>query len=127
MLILRYRLNDTVPRKRVSLSMKLTSDPAATALFQYFLRIPDQLVSSAHFRPEAMRKIKATREEEMRKIRKIDEDEKAEERRTAGDKMKKEERDRKLSKMSADEQKKFLAKEKEQEQKKAMKKKSVRG
>ena len=73
-----HRLNDTVPRKRISLSMKLNTKPTSTALFQYFLRMPDQLVSTAHFRSEAMRKIKATRDEETRKIKKGDEDEKAE-------------------------------------------------
>lgn len=71
--------------------------------------------------------MRATREEEQRKLRKIDEDEKAEERRLAGDKLKKEERDRKLGRMSADEQRKFLEKEKETQRKKDTKKRSMRG
>ncbi|KAK4623737.1 UPF0674 endoplasmic reticulum membrane protein [Fulvia fulva] len=120
------KLNDTMPKKRVSLSMRLDSKPDSTALFAYFLRMPDHLVNSAHFRPEAMRKIRATREEEQRKLRKIHEDEKAEERRTQSDKLKKEERDRKLSRMSADEQKKFLEKEKDKQQRKGMKKQTQR-
>ena len=53
---------------------------ASTALFAYFLRLPDILVQTAHYRPEALRKIKQTREEEQLKIKKADEDEKAEER-----------------------------------------------
>ncbi|CAK4033778.1 UPF0674 endoplasmic reticulum membrane -like [Lecanosticta acicola] len=121
------KLNDTVPKKRVYLAMRVNDTPANARLFSVFLRLPDHLVTSAHFRPEAMRKIRATREEEQKKLRKIDEEEKAEERRLASDKLKKEERDRKLSKMTADEQRKFLEKEKEKQQRKGMKKQTMRG
>ncbi|KAK1063399.1 hypothetical protein LTR12_007458 [Friedmanniomyces endolithicus] len=120
------KLNDTIPKKRVSLSMRLNHSAPSTSLFAIFLRLPDHLVSTAHFRPEAMRKIKATREDEMRKIRKVDEDEKSEERRNQSDKMKKEERDRKLGNLSDVEQKKFLEKEREKDLRKSQKKKSVR-
>lgn len=120
-------LNEIVPKKRVQLSMALSTSPASLALFTYFLRLPDFLVTHAHFRPEAMRKVRATREEEIRKIRKIDDDEKAEERRNASDKLKKEERDRKLSKMTDQEQKKFLEKEREKAQKKNTKKQTMKG
>jgi len=120
------RLNDTIPKKRVSLSMRINHSAPSTSLFAIFLRLPDHLVSTAHFRPEAMRKIKATREDEMRKIRKVDEDEKSEERRNQSDKMKKEERDRKLGNLSDVEQKKFLEKEREKDLRKSQKKKSVR-
>jgi len=120
------RLNDTIPKKRVSLSMRLNHSAPSTSLFAIFLRLPDHLVSTAHFRPEAMRKIKATREDEMRKIRKVDEDEKSEERRNQSEKMKKEERDRKLGNLSDVEQKKFLEKEREKDLRKSQKKKSVR-
>lgn len=121
------RLNDIASRKRVYLSIRQSSSSTTSSLFAYFLRLPDHLVSSAHFRPEALRKIKATREEEIRKIRKTDDELKAEERRLAGDKLKKEERDRKLSKLSADEQRKFLEKEKDKETRKANKKRTMRG
>ncbi|SMQ49364.1 unnamed protein product [Zymoseptoria tritici ST99CH_3D7] len=121
------KLNDTVPKKRVSLAMRLTTDSSKTALFSYFLRLPDFLVNSAHFRPEAMRKIRATREEQMKKIRRVDEDEKAEERKLASEKLKKEERDRKLAALTAAEQKKFLEKEKDKEQRKIQKKQTMRG
>lgn len=121
------RLNDLMPKKRVQLSMRLSDTPASAALFSYFLRLPDHLVNSAHFRPEALRKVRATRDEEIRKIRKIDDDEKAEERRLASDKLKKEERDRKLSQLSAVDQKKFLEKEKEKNQRKQQKKQTMRG
>ncbi|KAK0284675.1 hypothetical protein LTR35_005588 [Friedmanniomyces endolithicus] len=120
------KLNDTIPKKRVSLSMRLNHSAPSTSLFAIFLRLPDHLVSTAHFRPEAMRKIKATREDEMRKIRKVDEDEKSEERRNQSEKMKKEERDRKLGNLSDVEQKKFLEKEREKDLRKSQKKKSVR-
>lgn len=120
------RLNDTIPQKRISLSMRLNSNPSTTSLLAAFLRLPDHLVSTAHFRPEAMRKVRATREEETRKIKKIDEDEKAEERRTMSDKMKKEERDRKLASMKPEEQKKFLERERAKERDRGMRKKTMR-
>lgn len=122
------RLNDTVAPKRISLTTRLPPSGApASALFTYFLRLPDVLVSTAHFRPEAMRKVRATREEEVRKIRKADEDEKAEERRAITEKLKKDDRERKLSALSASDQKKFLEKEKEKQQRKQQKKQSMKG
>lgn len=107
--------------------MRLSDKPAAIALFAAFLRLPDHLVSVGHFRSEALRRIKATREEETRKLRKIDEDEKAEERKLQSDKLKKEERERKLGRMSDAEQRKFLEKEREKSQKKNQKKATMRG
>lgn len=122
------RLNDTIAPKRISLTTRLPSAGAPPqAIFQYYLRLPDILVNTAHFRPEAMRKVRATREDEVRKIRKADEDEKAEERRSVTEKLKKEERERKLGALSAGDQKKFLEKEKEKQQRKSMKKQSMKG
>lgn len=121
-----HRLNETIPIKRVSLSMRLNPHPTSTTMLSTFLRLPDHLVSSAHFRPEATRKVRATREEEMRKIRKLDEEEKAEERRTMSDKAKKEERDRRLAGMKPEEQKKFLERERAKERDKGMKRKTAR-
>jgi len=119
-----------VPRKRINLSLKLQpasgSYDSTLPLFHYFLRLPDYLASKAHFRAEAMRRIKATREEQIAKIRRLDEDEKAEERKLAGDKMKKEKRDAMLSRMSADEQRKYLDKERERDSKKKMKRQTVK-
>jgi hypothetical protein len=125
-LLIGNRLNDTLPNKRISLSMRLNTKPTSTSLFQYFLRLPDILVQTGRFRTEALRKIKQTRDEEQRKIKKVDEDEKAEERKLQGDKMKKEERERKLKGMNAVEQKKFLEREAEQDRKKGMKKRTQR-
>ncbi|KAJ4401860.1 hypothetical protein N0V91_007643 [Didymella pomorum] len=120
-------LDDTKPRKRINLSLKLQSSYESTLpVFTQFLRLPDLLVSSAHFRPEALRRIRQTREEQIAKIRRLDEDEKAEERKLAADKLKKEQRDAKLGRLSADEQRKFLDKEREKKSKKGMKKSTVK-
>ncbi|KAF2014599.1 DUF1682-domain-containing protein [Aaosphaeria arxii CBS 175.79] len=121
------KLDDTTPRKRINLSLKLSSNYDSTLpLFQYFLRLPDHLVSAAHFRPEAMRRIKQTREEQIAKLRKLDDEEKAEERKLLGDKAKKDKRDQMLGRMSASEQKKYLDKERERENKKRAKGKTIK-
>lgn len=126
------RLNETVPKKRVSLAMRLPSGSSASSyeptipLFQYFLRMTDQMVKDAHFRPEVMKRVRATRDDEIRKIKKLDEDERREEYKASEDKRKKEERDRKLKGMTAEEQRKFLDKEREREGKKAQKKRTMR-
>jgi hypothetical protein len=120
-------LDDTKPRKRINLSLKLQSDYSTTLpIFTQFLRLPDLLVSAAHFRPEALRRIRQTREEQIAKIRRLDEEEKAEERKLAADKLKKEQRDAKLGRLSAEEQRKFLEKEREKKSKKGMKKSTVK-
>ncbi|KAF2469332.1 DUF1682-domain-containing protein [Lindgomyces ingoldianus] len=124
------KLDDTVPKKRISLSLKLlpstTPYTPTLPLFSYFIRMPDQLVSVGRFRPEAMRRIKQTREEQIAKIRKLDDDEKAEERKLKGDKEKKEKRDQMLGRMTAEEQRKYLEKEREREGKRREKKKTVK-
>ncbi|KAF2482819.1 hypothetical protein BDY17DRAFT_325071 [Neohortaea acidophila] len=124
------KLNELVPRKRLTLTTKLPTTstiPNLTPLFTLYLRLPDTLVQTAHFRPEALRKIRATREEEQRKIKRLDEEEKAEERKSASDKAKKEERERKLKGMGAEEQRKFLEREKAEERKRGQKKNTMRG
>jgi Skp family chaperone for outer membrane proteins len=72
---------------------------ATLPLYTYFLRLPDTLVSVAHFRPEVLRRVKATREEESNKIKKVDLDGKAEERRLQAEKTKRQQRDAKLKTM----------------------------
>ncbi|KAI7359807.1 DUF1682 domain protein [Hortaea werneckii] len=121
------KLNDLVPKKRIHLSMKLNTRPTSTSMFATFLRLPDHLAASAHFRPEAMRKIKATREDEAKKIRRLDEEEKAEERKLIMEKAKREERDARLSKMTADEQRKFLDKEREKDKRRGEKRRTMKG
>ena len=105
------------------------NSPTSTAdlpLVQSFLRLPDHLVSSAHFRPEVLRRVRLTREEESKKIRRTLEIEQAEERKESNDKQKKEERDRKLKGMTADEQRKFLEREKERNMRKSMGRKTMK-
>ena len=122
------KLDETKSRKRLSLCLKVPSGVAAAAykptipIFEFFLRLPDTLASSAHFRPEVRRKIMGTREGEQAKLRKADDEEKAEERRLENEKKKKELRDGKLKGMSAEEQKKFLEKERLKEGKRGEKK-----
>ena len=123
------RLADTVQKKRIDLTLKLTpsNDYKDTIpLFEYFIRMQDQLVSTVHFRPEAMRKVRQTRDEEIKKIKKVDDDEKAEERRVKGDKEKKEKRDATLKGMNADEQRKYLEKEREKDARRSQKKRTVK-
>ncbi|RVD86367.1 uncharacterized protein DFL_004647 [Arthrobotrys flagrans] len=109
-------------KKRIVLHLNIESDDDTTPLMECFLRLPDFLVTNAHFRPEVIRKVRATRDEERRRLERAEDDKKAEERQAAKDEKKKQERDAKLRSLSADEQKKFLDKEKEKELKKAAKK-----
>jgi hypothetical protein len=125
------RIDETTPKKRVFLSVKLPSSQADYAkiipLFEYFLRLPDILVQVAHFRPEVMRKVRTTRDDHIRKLQKADDDEKAEERAIEREKAKKQKRDLELKGLDAKAQKKYLEKEKEKEMKRAQKKQSVKG
>ncbi|MCJ1473101.1 hypothetical protein MMC13_001751 [Lambiella insularis] len=127
------KLDQTIPHKRITLSLHLPSSisPSAysktTPLFAYFLRLTDNLVANAHFRPEVTRKIKATREDESRKLRRADEEEKAEERKLETDKKKKAEREAKLKGLSAAEQNRFLEKERDRDRKRTEKKQAKRG
>ncbi|KAI4103632.1 MAG: hypothetical protein LQ339_004161 [Xanthoria mediterranea] len=124
------KLNEATPRKRIIVSLRLPSSIHASAyqptmpIFEYFLKLPDTLVATAHFRGEVTRKIRATREEETKKLKKADEGEKAEERRLEAEKKKKEIRDTRLKGLSAEEQRKFLEREREKGQKKQEKKMS---
>ncbi|KKK19211.1 hypothetical protein P175DRAFT_0426477 [Aspergillus ochraceoroseus IBT 24754] len=119
------KIEETAPRKRIQLCMHLASSAsgytATLPLFTQFLRLPDRLVSQAHFRPEVMRKVRNAREEEIKKLRRVDEQEKAEERKLTAEKLKKEERERTLRGMTADEQRKFLDRERDKEQRRSMK------
>jgi len=124
------KLQDTVPKKRLSLSIRIPDDPSAYVstipLFASFLRLPDFLVQNGKFRAEALRKVKQTRETEIGRIKKRDDDEKAEERKIQADKDKKEKREETLKNMSANEQKKFLEKERDKETRKSQKRRTMR-
>ena len=118
------RLDETKPKKRVSLSLRLPSSSSPDAykstlpIFTYFLRLPDFLAASGRYRPEVQNKIRKTRENEITKLKKADEGEKAEERRLESEKKKKEIRDNRVKGLSAEEQRKFLEREREKGQKK---------
>ena len=124
------RLEETVPKKRIYLSMRLPSSGDYTnilPLFEYFIRLTDTLVQGAHFRPEVLRKVRTTREDTIRKLQKADEEEKAEERNLEREKAKKLKRDLELKGLDAKGQKKYLEKEKEKELRKNQKKMTSRG
>jgi Skp family chaperone for outer membrane proteins len=125
------RLQDTVPKKRLTLVLRLPSASTdyvkSLPIFAYFIRLGDFLVQNAHFRPEVSRKLRTARDNEINRIKKADDEEKAEERKLQADKDKKEKRDTLLRGMSADQQKKYLDKEREKQQRKAQKKSTVRG
>lgn len=123
------KLDETNPRKRVTLSLTLPSNgdySATLPLFSFFLRLPDQLASSAHFRPEALRRVRQTREDEVRKLRKLDDEGRAEERRLEAEKQKKADRERKLKNMSADDQRKYLEKEREKNLRRSQRQKTMK-
>lgn len=124
-------LDETAQKKRLHIALNLPSSEQnyihSLPLFAQFLRLPDHLVSTSKLRPEVSRKIKATRESEKGKLKKVSDKEAEEERLRQMDKLKKEERERKMKGMSADEQKKFLERENEKQRKKSEKKQTRRG
>ncbi|KAI1351673.1 hypothetical protein F5Y01DRAFT_282288 [Xylaria sp. FL0043] len=122
-------VEEATPRKRIFLRYRLPSSnnyESLLPLFSYFVRLPDQLASVAHFRNEALRKVKSVREENIKQIQKLAEEEKAEERALERDKARKAKRDAELNALDAKAQKKYLEKEKEKEMRKAAKKQTVR-
>ncbi|RDL37446.1 putative UPF0674 endoplasmic reticulum membrane protein [Venustampulla echinocandica] len=123
-------LDETIPKKRLYLSLRLPSSGNYSSLlpiFEYFIRLTDTLVQSAHFRPEVLRKVRSTREDMIKKLQKADEEEKAEERAVEREKTKKLKRDLELKNLDAKAQKKYLEKEKERDMKRMQKKQSMRG
>ncbi|KAI1437667.1 DUF1682 domain protein [Xylaria sp. CBS 124048] len=123
-------MDEAVPRKRIFLRYRLPSNndyENLVPLFTYFVRLPDQLASVAHFRPEVLRKVKSVRDENIRQIQKQAEEEKAEERALERDKARKAKRDAELNALDAKAQKRYLEKEKEKELRKAQKKQTMRG
>ena len=95
-------------------------------IFSYFVRMADQLVQSARFRPEVLRKVRNVRDEAIKQIQRADEEEKAEERAAEREKAKRQKRDAELNALDAKAQKKYLEKEREKEMRKNMKKQTTR-
>ncbi|KAG5962312.1 hypothetical protein E4U58_003916 [Claviceps cyperi] len=126
------KLEDTISRKRIFLKYRLPSGGANTLgdlvpLFQYFLRLPDFLVQNARFRPEVLKKVRATREAMIAQIKKTLNEEKSEDRIWEKEKAKKAKRDADLKGLDAKAQKKYLEKEKEKELRRSQKKTTMRG
>ncbi|KAJ5653146.1 hypothetical protein N7490_000149 [Penicillium lividum] len=124
------KIDETVPKKRVQLSVNLSSAAGyATTLplFNQFLRFGDKLVAAAHFRAEVLRKVRNVRDEEIKKLRRVEEEEKAEERKLAAEKIKKDERERLLRGMTAEEQRKYLDRESQKEQRRSSKRMTRKG
>ncbi|KAJ6788198.1 hypothetical protein PWT90_02163 [Aphanocladium album] len=122
-------LDETTPRKRLHLRYSLPSDgnyDAFVPLFDYLVRMSDQLVAQAHFRPEVLKKIRNVREAKINQIKKVAEEERAEERAADKEKAKKAKRDADLKGLDAKAQKKYLEKEQAKEQRKAQKKMTMR-
>lgn len=74
-----------------------------------------------------MRKVRNVREEEIKRLRRVDEEEKAEERRIAAEKIKKDSLTLILRGLSADEQRKFLEREAQKGQRRQAKKSTRKG
>jgi Protein of unknown function (DUF1682) len=124
------KLEEAAPRKRLYLSTKVLSDSdysTTLPLFQTFLRLPDHLAQNAHFRPEVLRKMNQTRENEVKKLKRVSDEEAEEERKRLAEKVKKEDRDRKMRGMTAEEQRKFLEKESDRKRKKDEKRMTRKG
>lgn len=122
-------LDETIPRKRIFLKYRLPSNNDYTNLvpiFQYFTRVADVLVQTAHFRPEVNRKLRLVRDEHIKLIKKEAEDEKAEELRLEKERLKKAKRDAELNALDAKAQKKYLEKEREKEMRKMTKRSTTR-
>ncbi|KEY69626.1 hypothetical protein S7711_07668 [Stachybotrys chartarum IBT 7711] len=118
-------LDETAPRKRVYLKYQLPSNnnyEDFLPLFTYFIRLPDILVQSAHFRAEVNKKLRATRDSLIFQLKKAADEEKSEERAQEREKAKKAKRDAELKTLDAKAQKKYLEKEKEKELRKSQKK-----
>lgn len=123
-------LDEASPSKRLLLKYRLPPDndySGLADLLAYFLRLPDLLVQSAHFRPEVLKKVRATREAMTKELRKAAEEEKNEERLLEREKAKKAKRDAELAGLDAKAQKKYLEKEREKELRKSQKKQTMRG
>ncbi|KAG5979221.1 hypothetical protein E4U55_005407 [Claviceps digitariae] len=128
------KLDDTTPRKRIFLKHRLPSGSNHDStygdlmpIFEYFLRLPDLLVQNARFRPEVLKKVRATREAMITQIKKMADEEKIEDRQWEKEKAKKAKRDADLKGLDAKAQKKYLEKEREKEMRRSQKKMTMRG
>ena len=124
------KVEETVPKKRIFLSVYLpgSSPDTSLAIQRYAVsKLPDMLTTAARFRPEVLRKIKTTRDEEKKLLTRVVDEEAREERSIKREREKKEKRDAALRNMTAEEQRKALEKEREKAQRKGGAKMKVRG
>lgn len=121
-------LDELEPRKRLYLSLKLPSGSSISSfdrtlpLVSHFIRLPDQIITKGRYRTEVQKRLKNTREDEAKRLRKILDEEKADERKLEADKKKKQDREDMLRKMTPNEQSKYLEKEREKSNRKAQRK-----
>ncbi|KAL2212726.1 DUF1682-domain-containing protein [Sarocladium strictum] len=126
-------LEETRPRKRLIFRHRAPSGTGATAydsllpIISYFIRLPDFLAQNAHFRPEAMKKVRSTREAMISSLQKVLDEKDAEERAEQREKAKRAKRDAELQGLDAKQQKKYLDRESAKEFRKAQKKQTTRG
>ncbi|KOS16978.1 UPF0674 endoplasmic reticulum membrane protein [Escovopsis weberi] len=123
-------IEETAPRKRLFLKYRLPAGDdyeVLMPLFRVFLGLPDALVQSAHFRPEVLKRVRATREHMVAQIKKQAEEEKSEERALEKERAKKAKRDAELKGLDAKAQKRYLEKEKEKELRRSQRRSVMRG
>ncbi|KAK0392837.1 hypothetical protein NLU13_2331 [Sarocladium strictum] len=126
-------LNETRPRKRIILRHRVPSGSSTSAydsllpIFSYFVRLPDFLAQNAHFRPEAIKKVRATRDAMIASLQKLLDEKESEERAIEREKAKKAKRAAELQGLDPKAQKKYLERESAKEMRRAQKKQAVRG
>ncbi|OLL26633.1 UPF0674 endoplasmic reticulum membrane protein [Neolecta irregularis DAH-3] len=110
-------------RYRIQLCMKLSDQDSA--LVEALFKLVDHLVERCHFRPEVVKKLKASREDASKQIKKkyAEGTDLAVKRKVDKEKAEKE----RLTRMSASEQRKFLEKKQDKVMKKAMNKRAQKG
>lgn len=122
-------LKDVEPATTLNLVLKFPKSEedkkTSIALLSAVIRLVD-VAAEKTLRPEVIKKIKATRETELKKIQKAKEEEKAEELAEKKANEKREQRNR-ISKLSPAEQKKIEEKERKKEQRKMAQKQTRRG
>lgn len=118
----------SVPRLVLSLNFPKNAEEAQTsaALLQAAIGLVDIAASKQKLRPETLKKLKATRDAEIKKIVKLEDEKRAEELADKKAKEKREERNR-ISKLSPAEQRKIEEKERQKEQRKLRSKQMRRG
>lgn len=119
---------ESIPSLTLTLKFPQNEEDAkvSAAILSSAIRLVDTAVEKTHLRPEVVKKIKATREVELKKILKAQDEIKAEELAKKKAEEKRDQRNR-ISKLSPAEQKKAEEKERQKEQRKLRQKQMKRG